>query len=227
MTSPTPQATGPTLEATGLTCERGGRRVFSDLSFSVSAGEALLVTGPNGAGKSSLLRTIAGLVVPVAGTLSFSGGDPEISLGAQCHYFGHDNALKLQLTVTENLDFWHRFYGDTGKTVEDALDAVRLARLGHLPAAVLSAGQRRRLALARLVVSHRPIWLLDEPTAALDAASAERFGELVTAHLLAGGIAIAVTHTPLPLAETKSLRMGEAPLKEPPLSEPSMTEVQP
>ncbi len=204
-----PSATVQTLRADGLTCERGGRRVFTDIAFSVSSGEALVVTGPNGAGKSSLLRTIAGLVAPAAGDLHFDGGDPELSIGAQCHYFGHENALKLQLTVTENLAFWHRFYGNTGRSVEEALEEVRLARLGHLPAGVLSAGQRRRLALARLIVTHRPIWLLDEPTAALDTASANRLGDLMTIHLLGGGIVIAVTHNPLPLAEAKSLKLGE------------------
>ncbi|PLX36599.1 MAG: heme ABC exporter ATP-binding protein CcmA [Hyphomicrobiales bacterium] len=198
-----------TLEGKGLICERGGRRVFTDVDFSVSSGEALVVTGPNGAGKSSLLRTITGLVKQVEGTLTLHGGDPELSVGAQCHYFGHENALKLQLTVTENVDFWHRYYGDTGTSVAEALETVRLAQLSHLPAAVLSAGQRRRLSLARLIVSRRPVWLLDEPTAALDAASEKRLGELMTSHLLDDGIVIAVTHSNLPLAETKSLKLGE------------------
>jgi len=197
-----------TIEGRGLVCDRGGRRVFEGVDFAVSAGEALVVTGPNGAGKSSLLRTIAGLVELAGGTLDLVGGDPELPIAAQCHYFGHDNALKTQLTVRENLDFWRRFYGDTGRTVLAALDAVGLGHLDHLPAAVLSAGQRRRLALSRLLVSHRPIWLLDEPTAALDVASEARLGDLMAAHLLADGIVIAVTHGALPLAETKSLQLG-------------------
>ncbi len=197
------------IEARGLCCERGGRLVFAGLDFSVSAGEAMVVTGPNGAGKSSLLRTITGLVGHAAGTLELFGGDPELPIGAQCHYFGHENALKSQLTVTENLEFWLHFYGDTGRSVIDALELVDLDTLGHLPAAVLSAGQRRRLALARLLVSHRPVWLLDEPTAALDAASEARLGELMAAHLLGDGLIIAVTHGALPLAQTKSLKLGE------------------
>ncbi|MBB4305192.1 heme exporter protein A [Rhodobium orientis] len=198
------------IEGRGLVCDRGGRRVFAGVDFDVSAGEALVVTGPNGAGKSSLLRTIAGLIELADGTLELTGGDPELPLGAHCHYFGHENALKTQLTVRENLEFWHRYYGDCGVSVLEALDRVGIGHLDHLPAAVLSAGQRRRLALARLVVSHRPVWLLDEPTAALDVASEVRLGELMSAHLLADGLIIAVTHGSLPLAETKSLKLGEA-----------------
>ena len=201
-----------TLEGHGLACERGGRLVFHDIDFRVTAGAALVVTGPNGAGKSSLLRTIAGLVPLSAGSFELAGGDPELPVGAQCHYFGHESALKTQLTVRENLEFWHHYYGDTGRTVMDALDMVELGTLDHLPAAVLSAGQRRRLALSRLLVSHRPIWLLDEPTAALDVASEARLGEIMAAHLVADGIIIAVTHGDLPLAETTSLKLGEARL---------------
>ena len=197
------------IEARDLSCERGGRLVFAGLNFSVAAGEALVVTGPNGAGKSSLLRTIAGLVDHSTGSLELAGGDPELPIGAQCHYFGHENALKTQLSVTENLEFWHYYYGDTGRSVVEALELVSLDTLGHLPAAVLSAGQRRRLALSRLLVSHRPVWLLDEPTAALDTASEKKLGELMADHLDAGGLIIAVTHGALPLENTKSLRLGE------------------
>ncbi|NJO54004.1 MAG: heme ABC exporter ATP-binding protein CcmA [Bacteroidales bacterium] len=184
-----------------LTCERGGREVFCDVSFSLDAGRTLALVGPNGAGKSSLLRLIAGLVRPVAGTLSLEGGDPELAVGEQAHYLGHLDALKPALTVAENLDFWIRALGGgTGLSRDTALDQVALAKLAALPAQYLSAGQRRRLALARLLVVHRPLWLLDEPTTALDVASQGRLFELIAAHLAGGGLVVAATHQPLALA---------------------------
>src|SRR5262249_7500796 len=158
------------LRGSDLACERGGRMVFSGLSFAVDAGEALLVRGPNGAGKSSLLRAVAGLVQLTAGELALEGGDDEATIGEQAHYLGHQDALKPSLTVAENLDSWAR-YLDGGAAVAPALDAVGLGAIAHLPAAYLSAGQRRRLSIARLVAVARPLWLLDEPTTALDAAA--------------------------------------------------------
>lgn len=191
-----------------LSLERGGRRVLDDLSFEATAGVALVVTGVNGAGKSTLLRLIAGLLRPIAGDLGLDGGDPELSIAQQCHYFGHMDALKPQLSVEENLRFWRDFSGVADMTVFEALDRVGLARLASLPAAYLSAGQRRRLAFARLLVTARPIWLLDEPTSALDAASEARLIEIVGEHLDRGGLVVAATHLALPFARMDSLRLG-------------------
>ena len=206
MTSPTALMLG----ARDLAVERGGRIVFSDLDFRVSSGAALVVTGRNGAGKSTLLRTIAGLLKPSAGALTLEGGDPERTIGQQCHYFGHQDALKTALSVEENLAFWRAFNDRPAAGVFDALEAVGLGRLAGLPAAYLSAGQRRRLSLARLIVSERPIWLLDEPTSALDAASERMFLGLLEAHLGRGGIAVAATHLPLAIASTVRLEIGAA-----------------
>ena len=169
-----------------LACVRGGREVFAGLNFSLDGGEALLVTGRNGAGKSSLLRMIAGLVRLAGGRLALEGGDAEASIAEQAHYLGHQDALKPSLSVAENLQFWTDFLGAGGEPAA-ALAAVELAALADLPAAYLSAGQRRRLSIARLVAVKRPIWLLDEPTSALDAASQARLAELMRGHLASGG----------------------------------------
>ena len=198
------------LEGRTLTLDRGGRRVLADLSFRAVAGRALVVTGSNGAGKSTLLRLIAGLLQPVAGDLTLEGGDPDLTIPQQCHYFGHQDALKSQLSVGENLTFWRDVFGIADAPVFDALDRVGLARLIDLPAAYLSAGQRRRLAFARLLVTKRPIWLLDEPTSALDAASEARLLEIVGDHLDAGGLVVAATHLTLPFARIDALRLGPA-----------------
>jgi heme exporter protein A len=197
-----------------LACVRGGRRVFSGVGFAVAAGQALVLTGPNGAGKSSLLRLIAGLVHPAAGSLTLEGGDPELSIGEQAHYVGHLDPLKPALTVTENLTFWARFLNGARAADEDALVVRGLAAAGlddlaELPAAYLSAGQKRRLSLARVLAAPRPVWLLDEPTTALDAASQERLRRVMQAHLTSGGLIIAATHGPLGLAEPLELQLGE------------------
>ena len=195
------------LSATGLGCVRGGQRVFSGLSFEVASGQALALTGPNGAGKTTLLRVIAGLLGGAEGTLELSGGEAEASIGEQVHYVGHQDALKPALTVAENLQFWTAYLG--GKSLPDAgLDTVGLGALADMPAGYLSAGQRRRLALARLVCVTRPIWLLDEPTAALDSASQEKLGALMQGHLAGGGMIVAATHGPLPIANSAELRLG-------------------
>jgi heme exporter protein A len=179
------------------------------LDFSVSAGEALLVTGRNGAGKSSLLRMIAGLIRIADGTLSVAGGDAERSIGEQAHYLGHSDALKSSLSVTENLAFWVAWLGGSGSPVQ-ALAAVGLDSLADLPAAYLSAGQKRRLSIARLVAVDRPIWLLDEPTSALDTASQAMLLELMRAHVARGGIVVAATHLPLGLDEARELKLERA-----------------
>jgi len=196
-----------------LGCIRGGREVFAGVNFSVAAGEALAVTGRNGAGKTTLLRLIAGLLEPAQGRLELSGGAADASLAEQAHYLGHRDALKPALSVRENLEFWYAFLGGGDASIAStlaALDAVGLGGLIGLPAAYLSAGQRRRLAIARLVAAPRPIWLLDEPTAALDAASQERLAELMRSHLAGGGVIVAATHGPLGLAGAGELRLGAA-----------------
>jgi heme exporter protein A len=189
-----------------LGCIRGGREVFAGLTFSVEGGEALAVTGRNGAGKTTLLRLIAGLLEPAGGRLELTGGAPDTTLAEQAHYVGHRDPLKGALSVRENLDFWYAFLGGGDASPASALDAVGLGALAGLPAAYLSAGQRRRLALARLLAAPRPIWLLDEPTAALDTAGQQRLAELMRKHLSGGGIIIAATHGPLGI-DAKELRL--------------------
>jgi heme exporter protein A len=198
------------LSAANLACNRGGREVFTGLAFSLAAGEALIVTGRNGSGKSSLLRMIAGLLRAAEGRIDFEGGDPELSLAEQAHYLGHQDALKPSLTVRENLQFWSRYLGGGGATSEAALAEVGLDQLADLPAAYLSAGQRRRLSIARLIAVKRPIWLLDEPTSALDSAAQARLAELMRAHLAEGGLILAAAHGPIGLDNARELRLGEA-----------------
>ena len=198
------------LTARELGCVRGGREVFEGLNFAVAGGEALAVTGRNGAGKTTLLRLIAGLLEPARGALDLEGGAPEATIAEQAHYLGHRDALKPALSVRENLAFWYAFLGGRDAVAASALEAMGLASLAGLPAAYLSAGQRRRLAIARLIAAPRPIWLLDEPTAALDTASQQRLAELMRSHLGGGGIILAATHGPLGLEGTRELRLGAA-----------------
>jgi heme exporter protein A len=194
-----------------LVCVRGGRQVFANVSFSVVAGQALVLTGPNGAGKTTLLRAIAGLLRFAAGRLEFRGGEADAVLPEQAHYLGHQDALKPSLTVAENLAFWAATLGAGAGDSHGGLAAVGLAELAATPAAYLSAGQRRRLSLARLVATQRPVWLLDEPTTALDARAQQILAELMRAHLARGGLIVAATHGPLPLDRPTELRIGDAP----------------
>jgi heme exporter protein A len=198
------------LNADNLACSRGGREVFADLNFSLSGGEALVVSGRNGAGKSSLLRMIAGLVHVAGGRLALDGGEPDASIGEQSHYVGHQDSVKPSLTVGENLKFWARYLGAGEGTIDPALQAVDLAPLADLPAAYLSAGQRRRLSIARLVAVPRPLWLLDEPTSALDVPSQNRLADLMRSHLAGGGMIVAAAHGPIGLERARELKMGPA-----------------
>jgi heme exporter protein A len=198
------------LSASDLACARGGRDVFAGVSFSVASGEALIISGRNGAGKSSLLRMVVGLVRIADGRLALEGGDPELTVGEQAHYLGHHDALKPSLSVAENLHFWSGFLGTSGADIGEPLAAVGLDALADLPAAYLSAGQRRRLSIARLLAVKRPIWLLDEPTSTLDAAAQVRLSELMRAHLASGGLILAATHGRLGLNGAQELQLGEA-----------------
>src|SRR5476649_827004 len=194
------------LAGRGVGCVRGGREVFSGLDFEASSGEALAVTGPNGSGKTSLLRLTAGLLTMAGGSIDLEGGGPDLTLPEQAHYLGHRDALKPALSVLENLSFWRDFLG--GEAFDaTALDAVGLDHAAHLPAAFLSAGQRRRLSIARLLAVRRPVWLLDEPTSALDAAGQSEFTGLMREHLARGGLIVAATHAPLGI-EARELRIG-------------------
>jgi heme exporter protein A len=197
------------LSATELACRRGGRDVFAGVSFSVASGEALTVRGRNGAGKSSLLRMLAGLVRLAAGSIELEGGDPEQTLGEQAHYLGHQDALKPALSVGENLQFWASFLGGHATDIGTPLAAVGLEQLAYLPAAYLSAGQRRRLSIARLLAVARPIWLLDEPTSTLDDAAQKRLGEIMRNHLATGGLILAATHGALGIEGGKELMLDQ------------------
>ncbi|WAX96161.1 heme ABC exporter ATP-binding protein CcmA [Aminobacter sp. NyZ550] len=197
------------LIAENLSGERGGEPVFEDIGFTLENGEALIVTGPNGSGKSTLLRVIAGLLPHASGRIGIEGGGEEFpTVAAACHYLGHQNAMKAALTVRENLEFWQSFAGGGKLGIADALDDVGLGGLGHLPFGYLSTGQKRRAAIAKLLISHRPVWLLDEPTAGLDKASDARLAGLMRDHCAAGGIVVAATHLPLGLEGVKALEMG-------------------
>jgi len=195
------------LEGEELACWRGERAVFAGLSFRLARGGALLLTGPNGAGKSSLLRLVAGLIPAAEGRLLWHGEDAladRVAHARRLRYLSHADALKPSLTARENLDFYARLWGGA---VQPALAALGLAELADLPARVLSSGQKRRLALARLALAPAPLWLLDEPTVGLDAASVERLGTLLAAHRAQGGMVMSATHLPLPLPHAAELRL--------------------
>jgi heme exporter protein A len=195
------------LTGRDVRCVRGGREVFSGLAFEISGGEALAVTGRNGSGKTSLLRLIAGLLASAGGSVALQGGDAELTLPEQAHYLGHRDALKPALSVSENLGFWRDFLGGEVTDPGECLAVVGLSHAARLPAAYLSAGQRRRLSLARLLAVRRPLWLLDEPTAALDVAGQTMFASLMRDHLDRDGLIVAATHGPLGV-DARELRIG-------------------
>lgn len=192
------------LQAEDVAAFRGERLVLRDVSFTVEAGGALLVTGSNGAGKSTLLRVLAGLIRPAAGQVLWRGEAVTGDLPARVAYVGHQDAVKPGLTVAENLRFAARVGGGP---VAEGLAALGIDGLADLPARMLSAGQRRRLALARLAVTSAPLWLMDEPTLGLDAVAVARFGALLVAHRSRGGVVVAATHLPLPLPDAAELRL--------------------
>lgn len=197
-----------------LAIERGDRRVIDGLSLTVPAASALLLKGRNGSGKTTLIRAIAGLIAPTEGDLELKGGDPDQTLAEQCHLIGHQNGVKATLTVGENLSFWARYLDpDADDTtiatrIDEALDTFDLLALEDIPAAYLSAGQKRRVGLARLLLAHRPVWLLDEPTVSLDQHSVTTLATAVKQHVRCGGIAIAATHIPLGIEAAKTLELG-------------------
>ena len=196
------------LTAERLACARGERWLFENLSFRVRAGQALAVEGANGAGKTSLLRLIAGFLAPASGRLivqdAAGDSDDAEERGKRIGWLGHQDGLKPQLTVAEQLTFWAALYRGTANA--DVLAQVGLSRQADLPCRYLSAGQKRRLSLARLLVSGRPLWLLDEPFAALDTSGQALVAQLMARHCGQGGIIIAATHEPLGLSN-ESLKL--------------------
>jgi heme exporter protein A len=199
------------LEATDLACNRAGRVVFTGVSLRLEHGQVLAVTGPNGSGKSSLLRVLAGLLPPVAGALRFDGrGEDEPVI----HYVGHSDALKAAMSLRETLRFWTAVYRQQGRVTldPDFDEAAQTVGLGHtldFPFGVLSAGQRRRAGFARLLLSPRPLWLLDEPTASLDRDGEALLASLMTDHLSKGGLIVAATHQDLPIAVDTTINLGD------------------
>ena len=198
------------LLAEKVCVDRGGRRIVEGVDFVLSDGEALILSGPNGAGKSTLLRAIAGLLPLAAGRLALDGDSEEIA--ASLHYVGHAEGMKPALTVRQNLDFWSSFLSREGAAPalapQDALAAFGLAHVIDIPAGYLSAGQKRRIALARLLVAPRPIWLLDEPTTALDVRAQAALATVMARHRASGGIVLAATHSPVGLENAAELKLG-------------------
>ena len=211
----------PLLSIGALTVERGGRIVLSNLSFTLAAGEAILVSGRNGAGKSTLLRTLSGLLPAASGTIRFGLANEDVRGVETVHYLGYEDALKPSLSVGENLAFWASMLsvspptrsgpmpGSVEMSPDAALDAFGIARLVDLPASYLSAGQKRRVALARLLLASRPVWLLDEPLIALDTDAQATLTAIMAAHVAKGGAILVASHQPLPLPY-REIQLGAA-----------------
>jgi len=193
-----------------LSINRSEQKIVSGISFDLSAGDALIVTGENGSGKSTTLRGVAGLLPLADGSvrlLDETGKVFEGEMREYCHYLGHKNAMKSTLSVRENLEFWQEFCGDKHLTIEEALEEVDLLHTLDLPFHYLSAGQKRRVAIARLLVSDRPVWIMDEPTSGLDGHSVKMFTGLCHAFCAEGGILIAATHLPLGIETEMTLEI--------------------
>lgn len=185
--------------------------MVSGLSLRLDAGNAIVLTGANGSGKSTLLRALAGYLKPTAGSVRLTGAGEDVEVGEVCHFVGHLDGIKTHLTAAENLAFWAVYLGggdNVAVRVERALAQFSLDALADIPAGYLSAGQKRRLGLARLAVAPRPLWLLDEPTVSLDAASVEVLVAAINAHLKSGGMAVVATHVPMALDTAQSIRLG-------------------
>jgi heme exporter protein A len=205
MVTQAPDDTGLSLLAEELTLARGARVLVRGLTFSAKAGELVEVRGPNGSGKTSLLRAIAGFMRPLAGKVVLKGHeDPVLAM----HLVGHRNGLKGAASALDHVRYWAGLFGGKATAADEALGRAGLARQASLPARVLSQGQARRLALTRLIIAPRPIWLLDEPTAALDEQGKELVATLLAPHLAAGGIAVVALHEPLRLAPTQTIALG-------------------
>jgi heme exporter protein A len=201
------------LIAENLVLERGGRNVVDGLSMRLEGGAALVLTGPNGSGKSTLLRSLAGYLRPASGSVRIVGAGEDREASEVCHFVGHLDGIKTHLTAAENLTFWAAYLGgsaDLAGRVEAALQLFALDALADIPAGYLSAGQKRRLALARLVAAERPLWLLDEPTVSLDASSVDVLVAAINGHLATGGMAVIATHVPMALAPVQQIRLGQA-----------------
>jgi len=214
-----------TLNVSNLSCYRGGRLIFADQSFAIGEGEAVMLRGPNGSGKSTLLRALAGML-PAEGEVELNGialTDDHDGVQEQIAYAGHLDAIKPQLTVAENLTFWARLFD--GGSIEKAKELFILDEIWDRPAHACSAGQKRRLGLARLVVSGRPLWLLDEPTVSLDVETTARFAEIIKDHCANGGMALIATHIDLGLDAPRevyldpSVRRASTPTRDPFLAE--------
>lgn len=196
------------LVVENLSQRYGDHILFSGLNFSVPSGEGMVVTGDNGSGKSTLLRTLAGLMPPAAGGVRLDGGEGDVPLAEQCHLVGALNAIKLELTVRENLSLWRGvFGGGEGASVDEALEIFGLDRFADMRAEVLSTGWRRRLGLARVLVAERPVWFLDEPTAALDLTSSRMVAEMIRQHLAVGGLAVVATHLDLGIDSIRTMHL--------------------
>jgi heme exporter protein A len=209
------------LAAAGLACRRGERLIFAGLDCAVAAGGALLVTGPNGSGKSSLLRLLATLLAPTAGQILWGGVPVAADLPAyraRLHYVGHLDAIKPALGVRETLAFWAGGRGVASLNLDAALAAFALDGIADWPCRWLSAGQRRRLALARLIAAPAPLWLLDEPTAALDADGERRLAVAIAAHRAAGGQVVTATHQPMALPDADILALDDFAAPDNPLA---------
>lgn len=187
------------ISVSALAVSRGERILFRDLSFSLASGEALALTGANGAGKTSLLRALAGFIRPDAGTVVFTAADPAEARAKHIHWLGHLDGLKSGRRARDELDFQARWAGADADGIAAAVDVLALEPLLDLEVRKLSAGQRRRLAFARLIAAPRPLWLLDEPFAPLDARWREALGLMMQAHLDKGGAILAAVHDPLPV----------------------------